>query len=118
MNNRKLGEYNEDWAARFLENEGVKIIERNFRFHKMGEIDLIGIDGEYLVFVEVKYRKTAGAGYAAEAVNYKKIKQICKIADYYRVFRKISPDTSVRFDVVAMDGKNINWIKNAFPYAL
>ena len=79
MNNRKVGELSEDWAAVYLEQNGVRIIERNYRFHGMGEIDLIGTDGEYLVFFEVKYRKTASAGYAAEAVNYKKIKQICKI---------------------------------------
>lgn len=118
MNNRRTGAINEDWAAVFLEQNGVKIIERNFRFHKIGEIDLIGRDKEYLVFFEVKYRKTAKAGFAAEAVNYKKIIQICKVANCYRMVRKISPDTPVRFDVVAMDGTNIHWIKNAFDYAL
>ena len=118
MNNRKTGEANEDWAAVYLEQNGVRIIERNFRFHKVGEIDLIGIDGEYLVFFEVKYRKTARAGYAAEAVNYKKIRQICKVSNYYRMINRIPYETPIRFDVVAMDGKQINWIKNAFNYAL
>lgn len=115
-NNRKVGDYYEEWAVKYLESKGLKILERNFRFHNKGEIDIIAKDGPYLVFVEVKYRKTARAGNAAEAVNYKKIKQICKVADYYRLQRHLSINTSIRFDVVAIDGKTINWIKNAFYY--
>ena len=67
MNKREVGAAYEEAAAVFLEKNGVRILERNFRC-RQGEIDLIGRDGEYLVFFEVKYRKNADAGLPAEAV--------------------------------------------------
>lgn len=118
MNNRSIGTQKEQIAAEYLNKYGFRIIETNYHFHKMGEIDIIGLDKEYLVFVEVKYRKTASAGYAAEAVNYRKIHQICKVADAYLMTHKFYSNKSIRFDVIAIDGENINWIKNAFDYAL
>ena len=65
-NKRETGTRKEELAADFLTRRGVKILERNFRC-RQGEIDLIGMDGQYLVFVEVKYRKTARNGMPAEA---------------------------------------------------
>lgn len=118
MNNRTVGSQKEKLAVDFLRNNGLKIEDTNYRFHKMGEIDIIAKDGRTLVFAEVKYRKTARAGCAAQAVNYKKIKQICKVSDAYRACKGISPSVPIRFDVIAIDADKINWIKNAFPYAL
>ena len=118
MNKRAIGHKKEEIAVCFLKKQGVFILETNFQFHKMGEIDIIGRDGKYLTFIEVKYRKTASAGHAAEAVNFKKIRQICKVADAYRVLKHISSSQNIRFDVIAIDGDDISWIKNAFPYAL
>lgn len=118
MNKRLVGSENERKAEDYLQNNGVKILERNYRFHRVGEIDLIGHDGDYLIFIEVKYRKTARAGYAAEAVDYKKIKQICKIANYYIMSHHIPSNKPIRFDVIAIDDDSIKWIKNAFYYAL
>ena len=68
-NKRETGTRKEELAADFLTRRGVKILERNFRC-RQGEIDLIGMDGQYLVFVEVKYRKTARNGMPAEAVGH------------------------------------------------
>lgn len=73
-------------------------------------------DSNVLVFVEVKYRKTTSTGYPEEAVNFKKMKNICKLCDFYRVQRKISNNTQIRFDVVAIADNEIRWHKNAFPY--
>ena len=87
----------------------------NFRIRR-GEIDIVGRDGEYLVFFEVKYRRNGSSGSAAEAVNPVKQTQICRTADYYLSFHKISLDTPMRFDVVAIDGNEITWIRDAFPY--
>ncbi len=56
MNKREIGAAYEEAAAVFLEKKGVRILERNFRC-RQGEIDLIGRDGEYLVFFEVKSGK-------------------------------------------------------------
>ena len=81
-----------------------------------GEIDLIARDGSVLVFIEVKYRKTGAYGDPAEAVDYRKQQKICKTADYYRMLRRIPDNQSCRFDVVAIQGREIRVIRNAFPY--
>lgn len=56
MNTRQTGNVYEQIAADYLEKQGMRILERNFRRGRNGEIDIIGRDGKYLVFVEVKYR--------------------------------------------------------------
>lgn len=81
-----------------------------------GEIDIIGYDGEYLVFFEVKYRSSDRKGSAAEAVGYAKQKRICRVADYYRAVHQCREDTPIRFDVVAVDKEQVTWIKDAFYY--
>lgn len=115
MNKRQKGAQKEQQVCAYLLSEGVEIVERNFR-SKQGEIDLIGQDGEYLVFFEVKYRSSKGKGSAAEAVGYAKQRRICRVADYYRMMHCCMEDTPVRFDVVAVDGEKLNWIRNAFYY--
>lgn len=99
----------------FLKQQGLYIKDRNFRC-RSGEIDLIARDGRYLVFVEVKYRHTSGSGGASAAVNYKKQKMISRASLFYLVRYGYPEDTPCRFDVVAIDGQNIQWIKNAFDY--
>lgn len=115
MNKRKIGAQKEDEAARFLTECGVKVIELNFR-NRFGEIDIVARDGDYTVFVEVKYRKDASVGHPEEAVNYRKARTISKVADYYRVRKKLPADTKIRFDVIAIEGNKIRWYKNAFMY--
>ncbi len=115
MNKRATGADREQRAAEYLESLGMKIVERNYR-SRQGEIDIIGYHEGYLVFVEVKYRSSAGKGYAAEAVNAGKQRKICRVADYYRYVHKLGADTAVRYDVVAMQGDGIEWLQNAFPH--
>ncbi len=105
----------EEQVCAYLLSRGVEIVERNFR-SKQGEIDLIGRDGDYLVFFEVKYRGSRNKGSAAEAVGYAKQRRICRVADYYRVLHRCTEDTPIRFDVVAVDGEKLTWIRNAFYY--
>lgn len=105
----------EQKAAEYLEARGMKIKERNFR-NRQGEIDIIGYHDGYLVFVEVKYRSGSGKGYAAEAVDYRKQRQICKVADYYRYLHRLGENTAVRYDVIAVQGEEIEWLQNAFPH--
>lgn len=116
MNTREKGAQKEQQVCAYLLSEGVEILERNFRV-RQGEIDVIGRDGEYLVFFEVKYRAGASRGSAAEAVGSTKQKKICRVADYYRLHHQCAEDTPIRFDVVAVDGESLHWIKNAFDYA-
>jgi len=115
LNKSKVGREKEEQACRYLEGQGVRIVERNFRC-RQGEIDLIGYEREYLVFFEVKYRKDASMGSAAEAVNAPKRRKICGVADYYRMIHRYLSDRPVRFDVVAIDGSRMEWIRNAFEY--
>lgn len=115
MNTRKKGTEYEQVAVGYLESYGVKILERNYR-NRRGEIDLIGKDGEYTVFFEVKYRKNDRKGAPAEAVNFRKQKTICRVADYYRMTHGMGEFSAVRYDVVAIEGDKITWYKNAFAH--
>ncbi|MCR5301678.1 MAG: YraN family protein [Lachnospiraceae bacterium] len=115
MNKRKVGFKKEDEAARFLTECGLEILELNFS-NRFGEIDLIAKDEDFIVFVEVKYRKNPVLGHPEEAVGISKARTISKVADHYRLYRKLSADTKFRFDVVAIEGEQIRWHRNAFSY--
>lgn len=115
MNNRQKGAQKEQQVCAYLVSKGVQMKERNFRC-RQGEVDLIGYDGEYLVFFEVKYRSGDGKGNAAEAVGLAKQKKICRVADYYRMLHHCMENTPIRFDVIAVEGGRITWIQNAFDY--
>ena len=111
--NRK-GEEAEQAALHYLEQQGLRLIARNYRCPR-GEIDLIMMDGNQLAFIEVRYRKSSRFGSAAESVTLAKQQRIASAAAHYLVSRK--ENRSCRFDVVAMAGdhKNgIEWIQNAF----
>lgn len=115
-NTRKTGARYELLAAVHLEKCGYHIIEKNYRC-RIWEIDLVACDGAYLVFVEVKYRKNNKKGGAAAAVSTAKQKTISRVADYYMKVHGICADQSVRFDVVAFDGEEMELIRDAFAYA-
>ena len=115
MNKREKGAQKEEQVCAYLLSKGVKIKERNFRC-RQGEIDIIGYDGDYLVFFEVKYRRSRDMGSAAEAVGIAKQRKICFVADYYRMKHRLGENVPVRFDVVAIDKDVLRWIKNAFYY--
>ena len=87
---------------------------KNFQC-KSGEIDLIARDGKYLVFVEVKYRSDKTSGYASAAVDWRKQRRISRAALFF-LKRYGFGEPPCRFDVIAIDGEQIEWIKNAFDY--
>ena len=115
MNRRKTGAAYEEKAAAHLSGLGYEILERNYRC-RQGEIDLIAKDGGTLVFLEVKYRRTASCWEPAEAVHAAKQRTICRVADYYRMRHQIPENQPCRFDVVAVLGEEIFLYRNAFPY--
>ena len=115
MNTRKVGTHYEKRAADELKRRGYRVIETNYRC-KFGEIDIVARDGDYFVFVEVKYRKNAAAGDPLEAVGYRKIKKICMTATNFMMKRHLSIDTPIRFDVVSILGDKFTLIQNAFDY--
>ena len=110
---KKSGNEAEQQACIHLQAHGLKLLYKNFST-KAGEVDLIMRDGETLVFVEVRYRKNADFGGAAASVTLKKQQRIIKASLSYQ--QKHDPQSSMRFDVVAIEGDNkeLDWIKNAF----
>lgn len=122
MDKRTIGTKYEQFATQYLIKQGAYIIETNYHFHKMGEIDIIYFDNviengktvKYLCFGEVKYRKKNNLYNAEYAVDFPKRKRISNTAYGYIKERNISPDHPMRFDIIAIDGDCINWIKNAF----
>jgi len=76
------GKFGESLAENYLKKNGYKIIEKNFRT-KYGEIDIIAEKGNFIIFVEVKYRKNPEFGKAEEAINPVKIGKIQKTAEFY-----------------------------------
>ncbi|MCQ2492223.1 MAG: YraN family protein [Lachnospiraceae bacterium] len=115
MNNRKTGTHYETLVAKVLKKHGYQILEINFR-NRIGEVDLIAVDGSNLVFVEVKYRKTVRMGAPEEAVTRNKQRIICRVADYYILTHPEVAHLQMRFDVAAIDGKHLTIYKNAFEY--
>lgn len=115
MNKRKVGAKQEEKAVLYLQEQGMKIVETNF-YSKQGEIDIIGYQEGYLVFVEVKYRMSDAFGPPEGAVDVRKQKTICKVADYYRYRHNISEFHAVRYDVVAISQNQITWFRNAFMH--
>ena len=115
MNNKILGNEGEEEATQYLIKNGYKIIERNF-LCKRGEIDIIAKDGDTIVFIEVKTRKSIKYGTPAEAVDEIKQKHIYKAAEYYLYSRNLENEY-VRIDVIEVYYKNdsfkINHIKKA-----
>lgn len=114
----QLGARGEKLACDFLRREGYKILARNFRARRGGEVDIVCRDDDTLVFVEVKTRSREDFGRPAEAVNAVKRKLISRGALAWLQLLD-NPDILVRFDVVeivqAEDGKpRIELIRNAF----
>lgn len=113
MNKRQLGEQYETMAVQYLTKAGYRVLERNFRC-RTGEIDIIAKDGEYLVFVEVKYRSGRTCGSPLEAVDHKKQQTIIRVAQYYMMKHGYATQTNCRFDVVAIQGTEVTLVQNAF----
>ena len=115
MNTRKTGQHYENMAVAYLEKQGYRILQRNYRC-RYGEIDIIARNTGYLVFVEVKYRKTVDSTAAFEAVDIRKQRKICGVARWYLTEKHIGENVKCRFDVVGIQGENVRVIKNAFDY--
>lgn len=101
MSTRNLGLLGEQIASKYLENLGYKIIDRNFS-SKLGEIDIIALDRDILVFVEVKARWSKEFGLPEESITWWKIQKIIKTGQYYKLLHPNLPE-SLRIDAVAID---------------
>ena len=112
MNNRETWIKGEKGAQDFLVKKGYKILETNFAT-KVGEIDIIATDGESIVFVEVKARKSAEYGEPIEAITPEKVKKIVLVAKQYLVMKR-KLGAPVRFDVMECLGGVFRHTENAF----
>ena len=113
-NNRRTGTKYEDLAAEYLTKHGMYVLDRNFR-RRIGEIDIVAMDGAVLVFVEVKYRSGDSYGTPEDAVGIYKQQVIRRMAQMYINVRHIPESTVCRFDVVAINGRGeVTHYKNAF----
>ena len=118
MSNKSLGQYGEVLARQYLQAQGYRILEENFK-NKLGEIDLIAQDGKTICFVEVKTRQSLKQGQPYEAVNPWKIRKLSQMALSYLKYKFHSLEIPSRFDVISIvqdktGSPSIQHIKNAF----
>ena len=99
MNNLAFGKQGEEKASEFLQKNGYKILERNFKT-KFGEIDIITKHKGEIVFVEVKTRSSDNFGFPEESVRKKKLSHLKRCATYYILKNKI--DLPCRFEILSI----------------
>lgn len=110
-----LGRTGEDIATQYLIQNGYKLIVRNFKC-RQGEIDIIAIDKNELVFIEVKTRKNKNYGSPIDAVDKRKQQHILNASKYFIYINKLE-NKNIRFDVIEIYAKDklyINHIKNIY----
>ena len=111
------GAASEDAALDFLQARGLRLLARNARA-RGGELDLVMRDGEALVFVEVRYRASAGFGGAAASVDHGKRRRLVRAARLFLARNPRLANAPCRFDVIAANGDpkapQIEWLRDAF----
>lgn len=110
----EIGQASESIASAYLQNQGLKLIEKNFHCAQ-GEIDLIMEDKDYLVFVEVRFRKHRDYGNSIETISRSKQNRLTRTAQHYLQQHGLMYKTNCRFDVLGLNAQEkITWIKNVF----
>lgn len=117
----EIGRNAEAAACQFLEQQGLVLLEKNYRC-RYGEIDLVMRHDKTLVFIEVRYRSDSRFGSGSETINYQKQQKLIATASHYLQKHKLSANQICRFDVISLtansdkqiDTTKINWISNAF----
>ncbi len=116
LQRKVLGKWGEDIAEKYLEDNGIRIIQKNYRT-RYGEIDLIGKEDKNFVFIEVKTRQSQRFGFPEEAVTNNKLDRIETVVwDYFEEFN--INDVDWRIDIVSIirdtktDQFQLKWIKN------
>lgn len=116
----RTGKKGEDIACAYLKRRGYRIVERNYKC-PLGELDIVARDGDAIVFVEVKSRKSEEFGDPQLAVGLEKQKKVSRMSLTYLKEKHLYP-CNARFDVVAIkmlpDGITIELIQNAFELAV
>jgi len=114
---RQRGSQWEQVAESFLNKHGLRTLQRNYQA-RFGEIDLVMLDGNTLVFTEVRYRESDSHGSGAESITWRKQQRIIKAAELYLKHQGSHATQPCRFDVVSIGNDQgrtlLNWIRNAF----
>ncbi len=114
---KSIGDIAEDIAVDHLESLGWFIIERQWAYKKMGELDIVADDGTDIVFVEVRYRARTDFGLPEQTLSPTKVSKLRRTAQMYLLMKGIRT-RPCRFDVVALDmmgGKpNLRHYRNCF----
>ena len=114
-NHNTLGLLGEDLAVNHLEENGYKVLERNYRFDR-AEVDIMASKDSVLAVIEVKTRSSVAFGDPQDFVKPKQIRNLVKAVDHYIESRSL--DLEVRFDIIAIsktsEGFNIEHLKDAF----
>lgn len=103
----------EDAALRLLERRGLKRVARNVRF-RGGELDLVMLDGAVLVIVEVRARSASRYAGAVESIDARKQRKIMLATQMFIAAHPEHAERALRFDVVAYDDAQVQWLENAF----
>ncbi len=110
----------ETHVSTYLQKKGFQLLHRNFRC-RLGEIDLIGLHQNQLIFVEVRFRCNTAYGGAAASVDFRKQQKLIKTARFFLLKYPKMANCACRFDVVAVTLRHeadheleIDWIQNAF----
>ncbi|MEM6998872.1 MAG: YraN family protein [Pseudomonadota bacterium] len=114
---KNTGKLAEEFAATYLKKNNVRIVSKNY-LCRFGEIDLIGIEKNILIFIEVRYRKNERYLSAVETIDQTKCNKIITTSKYYLNEYKKYQSYFCRYDVITITGDFqqpvIEWIKNAF----
>ncbi|QJR80087.1 YraN family protein [Alteromonas pelagimontana] len=114
MQTQISGQQAEKKAVEHLQQQGLKLVCQNYHT-RVGEIDIVMRDGDTWVCVEVKYRHSHHHGYAAEFVTPSKMKKMVKAFEQFLLHKGLNPThTPLRIDVVALDGHQLQWLKNIY----
>ena len=117
----RLGRESEALAAQRITAAGLRILERRY-YCRLGEIDLVALDGETLVFIEVRYRTRSRFADAAASVTPHKQRRIINAARHYLMRHPAYASHAIRMDVIAVEADRggsgtsaeIRWIRAAF----
>jgi len=108
-----LGRTAEDAAAAYVADLGMRVLARNVRALE-GELDIVALDGETIVFIEVKARSDRSFGSALSAVDGRKRRRLRAAAADYLQF--VAPSARARFDVLTVERDRITLHRNAFAW--
>ena len=103
-NNREVGSFFEKAAVDYLIQNGYALLETNYRYRRLGEIDIIAKDGDFTCFIEVKARSSSKFGFPSEAIGYKKQLRIKKLASLYAASFP-GGNLNIRFDAILIKFK-------------